>query len=827
MCRMERSSWAVGAVLSLPAVAILAGCLGAGSSPTEPVYGGSDTANVNPDGTHKAKPPRVSYRTHDSVVALDILGENSGYANWFWIYRDGELLEKPWFWGRDSNIYHYTYIDSLHRQGTYAYSVRFGYRITELGPKSPAFIYAYPGRSPSGSVSLETDASLTVSIKLTVPPRTGAVRARFERRIGREGPITGLDTVAMPDPESVELRDTGFVPYDTMVYYRAAIMDGSTEEWLAPTAWDSLRVYNRLWEYVPIAELENLGTGVRVEIDNPLRTEAQDGVFYFLYRSRDPARSTGSECDSLPAGSIYLDLRDAPSDTGVWYYWTEARDSHGRISPRSEPSATRITGNPSGPEIRTITVYSSIIQVNFPPYEGAMEYILQRASDTAATPTGVDTLNGSEMGWSLYFADVPPRDGYWYYRVIAVAGTGISEPGHWVRSGYFRRQDPYYALPTRIRNLGSRGVQAELPSFPTRISLLFRSLRADGADSAAVDSVLPTDTTRILRDIPDQGTWYYRAYTYQKPSGQDYAIYRTDWVRVEYTGKAVGPDILRLDKLGTGIDVKFESDPDAIAYIVERSPDTAGTWTVVDTLSVFAGSPLTFSDHPPRNGNWTYRARSLTRDLKATDPGPFLTTAGPWTYRVAYENILVSKIVNRGDRVECPLTTSTSYGYYLKRGTAADYSDPVTVDSALIGDADAKLMDVPTRKVWYYWVERMLSSGTNTGSIYRSVPLRVEFTGAPEVVSLSRVAAGIRIEFPEPDPGDTVEIWRSAGQAGDTASFSLVQRVTSWAGTDVWVDPTPAPREAAFYHYRLILRRSGGDSGFGPAKTFYYDPVFP
>jgi hypothetical protein len=823
MHRMGHYPRALAAAFSLAACAFLAGCL-VDSHPSAPKYSGSDTSEINPDGSRRIQPPRVSYYTRDSIVSLDIAGTSDGYQNWYWIYRDGKLLDQPRPLGSESGIFHYFAYDTLHEAGTYAYTVRYGYRVSQLGPASPAFAYAYPGRSPSGTVSAESDEFQTVIVELSAPAHSGAVRARFERRAGQNGAIDSLGVLLLSNSGWAVYRDTGFAPYDTMLYYRAALMDGATEAWLAPTAWDSLRVYNRNWNYAPIIGLENLGTEARVEVLNRPASGILGGSFFFLYRSRSAERADGAKCDSLPGPALSLLLKDTPPDTGLWYYWAEARDSHGRTGPRSEPAAVRISGNPMGPGIRDITVYGDLIYVRGRPYENATAYILQRASDTSAAPVDVDTLSGPEAQRDPAFADIPPADGYWYYRLLAAAGDRVSSPGKWSVGGYFRRQDDYSVLSAPIRNLGAKGVQAALPAYPSGLSRLYRSSRPDGADSVAVDSILPADTSRILRDAPAKGTWYYRAYTYPKPSIQDYSIYRTAWTRVDFTGNAVGPAVLGLVAKGMGIDVNLAFDPDAIAFVVERSPDTSGAWVVIDTLSVFAGSSLTYPDRPPRNGNWSYRARTLSRDLALTDPGPFLTTASPWVYRVIYDDILSVQILNRGARVECPLTTTSSYGYYFKRGPAADYSDPVTVDSALIGDADAKMTDVPPRKVWYYWVERMIPAGVNSGSILRSVPVRVEFTGAPEAAALTRVSDGIQVAFPKPGPGDTLEIWRSEGQARDTADFTLIKTVTGPYASGTWSDAAPITDGPGFYNYRLILRDAEGATGFGPVKTFYYEP---
>lgn len=799
----------------------LAGCFRESGTPSGPRYTGDDTLTVGPSGVRKPRPPRVAFRTHDSLVTLDILGTAYGDENRYWIYRNGKLLEQPVYDGRDSLVYHYAFTDSLHAAGSFAYTVQYGYRLGDLGPKSEAFTYDFPGRSPSGSVSLSIDEAQRVSIRLDLPVRSGAGRARFERKIGAAGAIVPLDTIAIRDPEYVSHRDTGFVPYDTTLYFRATAMDAASETWLAPTGWDSLRVFNRVWNYVPDAYYENTGAGLRASIRNPLMYEGKVRAFYVLYRARGTARGDGAKRDSLPMASSSINLRDTPNDTGTWNYWVEARDPHGRVSPRSAPTAIRLGGTARGPDIWAITVYSSALAIAARPYENATAYILQRTADTASPPVSVDTLDGPAT-LSNAFTDAPPSDGYWFYRVIAIMGTNRSQPGEWMQSDYFRRQDNFATLPAPILNLGARGVQVEVPySFQSR-SVLYRGSRADGSDSIAVDSLSASDTGKVLSDIPPSGTWYYRAYRYDRPANYAVIINRTARVRVDFTGKAVGPSILALENLGSGIDVNLAFDPEAVAYVIERSPDTSVTWTVIDTMSVFAGARLAYSDHPPRNGHWAYRARTLLRDLSVTDPGPFTATAQPWIYRVTYDNGLTAIVANRGKQVECLLTTSAVYGYYFKRGPSADYAAPVTVDSARVGDDDAKMFDTPAKGVWYYWVERMIPAGTNSGSISRSAPVRVEFTGTPEVMSLSRATGGIGVAYPKPGSGDTVEIWRSLGKPEETAAFILVKSDGYAFSSASWIDPVPAGTPAGFFHYRLALRREGASTGMGPVKSFYF-----
>ena len=784
----------------------------------------NDSSDFDEYGERRPATPKVEYRTHDSLVTLNIRGTEYGEQNSFWIIRNGQLRESPLYMYADSGIYHYRLVDTIPTAGTYVYFVQYGRQKTRLSRKSPDFTYVFPGHSRSGVVSL-TRENQSVVVALDDAPGQVTGLVRFERKIGSGGDIAVLDTVEKSGDQRLVWRDSGMIALDTVLYYRASARDAFTEEWLDPTSWDSIAVRNRIWSYIPLPTYRNLGDEILFGIQNALRMESSNAM-YRLYRSETPDRADGGQVDSLTmSGPANLgSLRDAPPDSGTWYYWMDARDPNGRISPRSAPMAITLTGRPAGAVIGDLSVSATAIRIHPLSDPEASGYLLQRAWDTAEAIVDVDSILRATPSDFVTFTDIPPTKGNWYYRIITIFPGSRSDPGEWELASYFRRESIFERLDVSLTNRGEAGVETELPAYSNARYYLYRSARPDGSDSLAVDSAAGSPVAPTLRDKPEAGTWYYRVFRFDKPSGTSFYIYRSNLLRVDFTGKAVGPAVKRLRIYGTGIDVDIGVDAEAVAYVMERSFETSGTWTVFDTVSAGFMTEQTVSDHPPKAGYWSYRARSLTRDLSLTEPGLAVSIESAWSYNVKYDNQLQAVIANTGARVECALTTSNDYGYYLFRSRTADYAGAVAADTAQIDDPDSRLLDVPDQGIWYYWVERMIGARENLNAVYRSVPARVEFTGSPEIISLVLQGNGVRIAYPQAPSGDTLEILRSEGEDGDSASFIRISR--DWGayttGTTYYLDQSLEGKPSAFYRYRLAVVHGGERRAAGPAKILYY-----
>lgn len=813
-------------VLFFTGLAGMQGCLtDSGQSRSTP---GPDTSDVFSNGQRKPRMPRVDYRTHDSLVYLRIFGAAYGEQDEYWIYRNNTLLEQPqpdgWISsGPDSGFYLYTLVDPLKSAGHFTYHAQFGYSKYRLSRPSPDFTYHYLGSSPSGSVALRIGSDQLVRISLELGPSEVVGQAYFERKIGLEGTPSVLDTVVKDGSSPIQLLDTSFIFLDTMVYYRAASMDALTETWLEPTSWDSIRVTNRTWTFVPNVNLRNLGTEMRAEIFNTLAYSGK--AWYYLFRNSSSSKEGKTKVDSVEVrGNTNLSLRDTASRAVTWFYWVEARDPFGRVSLRSLPQPVSFTGIPKGPDILGSTVYETSIRIRVARDAKATAYVLFRTQDTSKPETLVDSLPTDPSGNPPSFVDVPPGNSRWYYRVVSIIGEKSSTPGDWHLSDNFRYEPSYSLLATSIVNMGSPGVEAAIEPRADAWFRLFRSEHPDGSDSIAVDSLFESDTRVILRDKPSLGTWYYRVVRFEKPSLSSNTILRTDLIRIDYTGKPVGPEIKSVTTYGGGVEILFAYSPDAVAYVVERSPDTSKAWITADTVPVGpSGIPILF-DRPPEDGFWSYRARTLLDNLSLTDPGPAMRTRSAWTYSVTYENSLIANIANRGPRVECALTTVSSYGYYLKRSLLGDYSNSTTVDSIKEGASRNTLEDVPPKGIHYYWVERMPGISRFSNAILRSLPFKVDFTGAPEVLSLTPTTRGVQVRYAALALGDTLEIWRSSGASTDSAAFTLKATASGIAFSSYYEDTTVDMENAAFYHYRLALRREGKSTEKGPVKTLYYQP---
>jgi hypothetical protein len=793
-----------------------------------PSSSGADTLEVFPNGERMPRMPRVDYRTHDSLVYLRILGTEYGEEDEYWVYRNDSLLEQPlndgWISsGPDSGYYLYSLVDHLDSAGHYTYHARYGYSKYRLSRPSPAFTYRYPGRSPSGSVALELGPDQLVRITLEQPPSEIFAQACFERKIGADGTPSVLDTVVKGGSPAIELLDTAFIFLDTMVYYRAVSMDARSETWLEPTSWDSIEVANRTWNFLPAVNLRSLGTEVRAEISNTL--EYSGKAWYFLYRNSSAAKEGRAKVDSVEMrGIAKLSLRDTSSRPATYFYWVEARDPYGRGSLRSPPRTATFTGIPRGPDILGSTVYADFIRIRAARDAKAAAYALFRAQDTGKPEILVDSLSADPSGNAPAFVDVPPGDGRWYYRVASLIDGKSSTPGDWHLTDYFRYQPSYALLPTSIVNRGAQGVEATIEPRPDTWYRLYRSRNQDGSDSIAVDSLSASDTRIVLKDMPPLGTWYYRAVRFEKPGISSGTILRTELTRIDYTGRPAGPEIRSITNYGGGVEVIFGHSPDAVAYVVERSPDTSNAWSAADTVPIGESGNTAFFDRPPKDGFWSYRARTLLGNLALTDPGPAMRTRSAWTYSVSYGNTLLASIANRGPRVECVLTTVSSFGYYLKRSPLGDYSNPTAVDSIQKGSSRTTLEDAPPEGIHYYWVERMTVESRFSNTILRSAPVKVEFTGAPEVLSLTPSPRGVQVRYAALAIGDTLEIWGGSGASIDSASFVLKASATADAFPSMYEDADVDTENSGFYHYRLALRRAGGTTGKGPIKTLYHQP---
>ncbi|MDQ3000007.1 MAG: hypothetical protein M3Y08_01910 [Fibrobacterota bacterium] len=815
----------LSALLLIAALSTLIGCV------TEERSGGDspytlDTASVFSNGERKPRIPKVVYKARDTLFLIDVYGLEYGDEKNVWIWRNESLLDQPSNMGPVQGKYQYRLADTLTKPGRYVYYVQYGTRAGFLGGKSPEYIYDFPGHSRSGIVDLEYGEDQLVQIRLSNAPEDLISQAYFERRIGAQGKTEVLDTLFKSGGYNLALVDTAFIPLDTVVHYRAVAMDAFTETWLDPTPWDSVRIRNRTWTYAPYPDYTNLGMEVRVKVDYPLKYSGK--AFYYLYRNTSSSRRGKVKVDSLPmdGSPSTKPLQDAVAEPGSYYYWVEAQDPYGRTSARSTPQELVFTGNYRGPEIRSTIDYTSVVYIETSLHHAASAYILQRAADTTDAVTDVDTLRTADAGSFPSFSDFPPGEGYWFYRIMVIVNGKPSDPGEWFKTGFLRLEPYYQRIESPIFNRGVAGVEVSILPYSGARFFLYRKAQATAGDSIVVDSLVDGDGNDRLSDKPPLGTWYYRVYRQVKPFGSSHTIGRSDQVRIDFTGKPVGPPITSLILNGGGIDVVLITDPEALAYVLERSPDTSESWTVADTVSSQVSNKQTLSDRPPRNGFWSYRVRTLTRSFALTDAGPPALTPQSWSYRVSYENTLVATIANRGPHVESNLA-STSYGFYLKRSVAADYSDPFLVDSVEASDTGPRLLkDVPANGVWFYWVESKTSTGT-AGSIARTPPIRVQFTGAPEVISLSKhlssLSHGVDIFYSTPALGDTVEIWKSDGKADDLASYELIRK--DGAGSAYYyTDQSVDAKAPAFYHYRLVLKTGGTSTGRGPAKSIYYQP---
>lgn len=782
------------------------------------------------------KPPKptVTYETQDHRVYILIQGRNRGESRNYWIYRDKTLLDQPWSAAGDSShvgAYLYSLMDSLERIGTYTYQVYYGPRKDSLSDPSDPFVYKYEGPSLSGHVDVSAmDLSGDIHVRHFARKNVVYRRVIIERRVGKDGEIRAVDTLLNINSWD-GVVDTSMVLDDTWIYYRAKGQDVS-EEWLPPSPWDSIQVRNKTWNYLPVIAVANQGTDVRVTVANPLGLAS---ARYLLYRNTTEAKDGKVRVDSTGDGfGNGVTLGDAPDKAGTYWYWVEAKDGRGRTSARSNPSQVVFTGRPKGPAVLQAWSQPTYVRVTFRPNAAGGTYVLQRSTDTAKAPVAADTVtvpfNGA-FAQDGEFRDRPPSDGTWHYRIASLAPDGeASDPGDWSQPVHWRYAPQYQHMAAQLSNRGDRVEVRFSSGYPYgRIYVLYRSAHPAGRDSVAVDTVVApswTSTEIVLRDAPAPGTWYYRVMDTTPPDDNG-ILYRSDLLRVEFTGRTVGPAIVSLTPTYRHVAVAFQSDSESVAYILERAPDS-GDWAAVDTLpSTGSFGQVIARDKPPAAGYWRYRVRGIRAGMAVTDPGTSMRTPTPWSDAVTYETTQPLTVANNGTAV----TLSWSSAYALEYETRIYRSaKDGHAEGTLIGTHNSyngTYQDSPAIGTWYYWIEIHYSGNGSPPSnvVRRSRPMQVVFSGTPEVTQLTATSVGVTITFPTIRAGDTLQILRSTGAADDTASFAPIYDVV-----DTWVyyhaDVVPKEK-ASFYHYRLRLIRNGTRSGLGGAKTIYYDPAAP
>lgn len=783
-----------------------------------------DTTTVDPTGARKPRAPQVAYQAYDSLVFISITGNGAGEENLYWIYRDDKLLEQPVHRKTDSGTDVYILKDSLAETGVHKYTVQYGLKADALSGKSPEFAYDYEGHSRSGLVRTELTAEQLVGV--TVAQAAGEVVGAFiiERKVGSGGAVTALDTIVAGSVNFPFYLDTALVIDDVCLYYRVKALDAITEEFLPASPWDSIQVKNKVWKYVPVAGYQTTQDGVQVTVGNPLSYRDNGGAYYYLYRNATTVKTGKTKVDSVPISSLFvgLSMHDLP-DSGAYYYWVESIDPWGRPSARSTPTLVRFTGKAMGPQVSIQQMDQSSIVIQPIPIQDAVAYIIERSQDTAKAPLVIDTLGTTTyFPYNPSFVDHPTKDGFYYYRAIALRADGeTSDPGPWMRTSYFHYDPVYGQIQASIVNRGNR-VLAQMDHNADYYYVLFRSKSATGPDTLAVDTLRYSDFSQELSDVPPVGTWYYRVIEYPTNQNNGNGGYRSSYVRIEFTGKPAGPAIASLTVGSARIDITLNLDPEALAYILERSVD-AKAWTVADTVSASDIAYTQAHDRPATNGFWYYRARVVRNDMSVSEPGTPMRTPSEFIYGPQIDNTLNVYMENVGTRVEFPMYPAYSYVFYLLRSDKPDWKDGIRVDSLKYMDLANRLKDVPPKGAYYYWVERVSVYPAQEGNLSRSMPIKVDFSGAPAIGALTKTAQGIQVFYPAPNGTDSLEIYRSSGKPDDLKSFELVATVGHSFNETLWLDMSVA-KTSGFYHYRLAVKSGGTRSDLGAAKSIYFEP---
>jgi len=789
------------------------------------------------DGSRRPRPPVVSYDVIDSLIYIRILGSSEGKESYYWIRRNGLLLQAPVFYDGTSSLpftkqsasssknstagqISYVLIDSVSIVGTYVYNVQYGKNDSTMSDKSEDFIFEYFKKTRSGSLTLASSQSDRVTVRVSLPDDEIISQVYIERKIGKGGAVSRLDTLITGISKEIYYVDTNYINLDTVIYYRATGMDAISEEWLEPTPWDSITIENKIWSYLPVVDLIDRGDEVEAFLSNPL--SFSNKIVYKLYYNTSSSKTGKIELDSY-SGDGSFSLSGSIEKAGVYYFWVEATDEWNRQSARSVPVSINYAAAKKGPPIYSISVSSNYLRIQYRPDEDALEYILERTQDTSKTPEVIDTFNAGTSSSS--FNDYPKEDGYYYYRLISVLeGDEKSLPGDWEKSSSSFNYSPVYStLSMSIVNLGDEVVAYVTTSFSSGYSYVFyRTADKNGDDAVAVDTLqygqVPNLFTNELSDVPPLGTWYYRVIRHNLSSNNS-TIYRTNLKKVVFTGKIVGPTITQISINITSIVLYVSKYQDAIAYIIERALVGSTDVVVIDTIAATTTSTFQYSDIPDSKGRWKYRMKAIKDNFTVTEPGPWKEMSSDWSYSASYYTFNAT-ISNKGKLVEGNVARSSSYNYYFYRSAKDDYSDPVPLDTLKYSDFTSKLTDVPPLGIYYYWIERRSTSSSNN-IIYRTIPKKIQFTGAPEIIALTKYSSGVRITFAQLDLGDSTEIWGQYNSGLPSGDFTFLAIVGSYPS--YYIDTSPSL--AGFYHYFLVGRYSGtGRAGFGATKSIYYEP---
>ncbi|MEO6097169.1 MAG: hypothetical protein ABIW76_16425 [Fibrobacteria bacterium] len=781
---------------------------------------GSDTAVT--EALRKPRAPKVTYSVYDSLVLITIIGSKAGEESSYWIRRDGNLLEQPAHQNGPGGDDVYVLRDTLSVKGSHTYTVQYGISEKNLSDKSPEFVLDFSGHSRSGIVRCALTTEQLVRLSVSAPSDEALGVFIVERKVGGAGSIQVLDTVSFDSQAGGGFVDTSLVAEDAWLYYRVRALDLVTEEFLPPSPWDSILVKNKVWKYIPLPGFMINENGVHVSLANPLAYPDNGSAYYYLYRGAKADRSAGSKVDSLPITSLSLNasLNDQP-DSGEYFYWVDARDPWGRISPRSTPKPVLFTGRPQGPAVFILRMEQGTVVLQPAQDPMAETYILQRSLDTARGVQSIDTMVISPMYRVLEtFVDHPTTDGFYYYRVITIRVDGLpSDPGPWARTAYFHYEPFYTLIYIPVVNRGDH-VTAKMDRLPDYYHVLYRARTATGLDTLAVDTLRYSDGDSELKDTPPVGTWYYRVVRKAANENGGSGLYRSQTTRIEFTGKKVGPTIVGLVVGTSYIDISITFEPEALACIFERSQD-GKAWTAFDTVSVLNLGNL--RDRPPADGFWYYRARSVSVDMSVSEPGAAMRTYTTYTYTGQYLTSLNAYVENKGTRLEFPFYPEYGYVLYLFRSDKPDWKEGNRVDTLNYMDAETLLRDTPPKGVYYYWVEREpVASNANT-LIHRSRPIKVDFTGTPAITALQAYLKGIEITLPYIAAEDTLEIHRSTGKPEDLKSF---ERIATLPGSPVWFTylDTTMGTASGFYHYRIAVRSKGGLSDLSAVKSIYFEP---
>jgi len=360
------------------------------------------------------------------------------------------------------------------------------------------------------------------------------------------------------------------------------------------------------------------------------------------------------------------------------------------------------------------------------------QYVIQRRIEGNPTIETLDTIPNT--GWSNYlYTDTIAiyTDKYVYYRQVAqlAATEQWLSPSSW--DSILVDNETWNYLPIMNISRISKNIDFVVTN-PVALSFeatyyLYRNSSSSTAGKVLVDSLAPGQSVGLMDTPASVGTYYYWIEVEDQWNRRSI---RSLPQSVVYTGKLYAPTILSVvpNINNSQITILVLEHDESNEYVLERVRDTTDTPLRIDTVFSIGVSTITFTNTPPQDGFWYYRALVVDAQGNESNLSQWQTTSSEFIYQQQYLAFPlffpappVPTIENLGDKIASVVTRDSIYSYYLWRSDYSTMEDSILVDS-LIGNDPSKteVEDVPAIGTYYYWVERKDAPWERGDNIYRT-----------------------------------------------------------------------------------------------------------